>query len=68
MFQEAKGDFKQLLLESVEKIKHAAHKLSNSIQTAKPYYEARLYAAQVIIYYKQKNINPYFHTTIIIYY
>lgn len=34
-------------MESVEKIKLSAHKLSNSIQTAKPYYEARLYSAQV---------------------
>lgn len=33
--------------ESVERIKKAAHKLSNSIQTAKPYYEARLYASQL---------------------
>lgn len=47
--QEAKSDFKQLLVESVEKIKQSAHKLSNSIQSAKPYYEARLYAAQVNI-------------------
>ncbi|KAJ6638238.1 SH3 domain-binding protein 5-like, partial [Pseudolycoriella hygida] len=44
---EAKSDFKLLLVESVEKIKNSAHKLTNSIQTAKPYYEARLYAAQL---------------------
>lgn len=31
----------------MERIKKAAHKLGNSIQTAKPYYEARLYASQL---------------------
>lgn len=45
--QEAKNEFKQLLVDSVDRIKHAAHKLNNSIQTAKPYYEARLYAGQL---------------------
>lgn len=45
--KEAKGDFKQILIESVDKIKQSANKLSNSIHTAKPYYEARLYAQQV---------------------
>lgn len=47
LIQEAKSEFKSLLIESVEKIKQSAQKLTNSIQTAKPYYEARLYAAQV---------------------
>ncbi|XP_055844798.1 guanine nucleotide exchange factor rei-2 isoform X2 [Episyrphus balteatus] len=45
--EEAKCEFKKLLAESVERIKQSAHKLSNSIQTAKPYYEARLYATQL---------------------
>lgn len=45
--EEAKCEFKKLLAESVERIKQSAHKLSNSIQTAKPYYEARLYASQL---------------------
>lgn len=45
--QEAKSEFQRLLGESVERIKRAAHKLGNSIQTAKPYYEARLYASQL---------------------
>lgn len=45
--QEAKSDFRQLLIESLDRIKQSSHKLSNSIQTAKPYYEARLYAAQL---------------------
>lgn len=44
---EAKCDFKKFLAESVEKIKQSAHKLGNSIEAAKPYYEARLYAAQL---------------------
>ncbi|XP_059618725.1 SH3 domain-binding protein 5-like isoform X2 [Phlebotomus argentipes] len=44
---EAKTEFKRLLAESVEKIKQSAHKLGNSIETAKPYYEARLYATQL---------------------
>lgn len=35
------------MIESVDKIKQSASKLSNSIHTAKPYYEARLYAQQV---------------------
>lgn len=45
--EEAKCEFKKLLAESVERIKQSAHKLHNSIQTAKPYYEARLYATQL---------------------
>ncbi len=49
--QEAKSEFKMLLVESVDKIKQSAHKLTNSIQTSKPYYEARLYAAQVNLIY-----------------
>uniref|UniRef100_A0A1L8DLY8 Putative btk-associated sh3-domain binding protein sab n=1 Tax=Nyssomyia neivai TaxID=330878 RepID=A0A1L8DLY8_9DIPT len=44
---EAKSEFRRLLTESVEKIKQSAHKLGNSIETAKPYYEARLYASQL---------------------
>ncbi|XP_055684799.1 SH3 domain-binding protein 5 isoform X2 [Lutzomyia longipalpis] len=44
---EAKSEFRRLLAESVEKIKQSAHKLGNSIETAKPYYEARLYASQL---------------------
>lgn len=45
--QEAKSEFQRLLGESVERIKKASNKLSHSIQTAKPYYEARLYASQL---------------------
>ena len=45
--QEAKNEFRVLLTESVERIKQSAHKLGNSIESAKPYYEARLYAAQL---------------------
>lgn len=36
-----------MLSESLITIKQAAHKLGNAIESAKPYYEARLYAAQV---------------------
>ncbi|XP_037047589.1 SH3 domain-binding protein 5 isoform X2 [Bradysia coprophila] len=54
---EAKSDFRLLLVESVEKIKQSAHKLTNSIQTAKPYYEARLYAAQLQKECQQAAIN-----------
>jgi len=45
--QEAKCEFKRLLAESVVRIKAAAHKLGNSIDAAKPYYESRIYAAQL---------------------
>ncbi len=45
--QESKKEFKELLKESIEKIKYSAKKLGNSISTAKPYYEARLYATQL---------------------
>ncbi|XP_017018231.1 SH3 domain-binding protein 5-like isoform X2 [Drosophila kikkawai] len=44
---EAKCEFKRLLAESVVRIKTAAHKLGNSIDAAKPYYESRIYAAQL---------------------
>ncbi|XP_030386598.1 uncharacterized protein LOC115633309 isoform X2 [Scaptodrosophila lebanonensis] len=44
---EAKCEFKRLLAESVARIKTAAHKLGNSIDAAKPYYESRIYAAQL---------------------
>ncbi|EDW07430.1 SH3 domain-binding protein 5 isoform X1 [Drosophila mojavensis] len=44
---EAKCEFKRLLAESVVRIKAAAHKLGNSIDAAKPYYESRIYAAQL---------------------
>ncbi|KMZ09750.1 SH3 domain-binding protein 5 isoform X2 [Drosophila simulans] len=44
---EAKCEFKRLLAESVVRIKGAAHKLGNSIDAAKPYYESRIYAAQL---------------------
>lgn len=47
--QEARNEFRELLKESMEKIKLVAKKLGNSIETAKPYYEARLYASQVSI-------------------
>jgi SH3-domain binding protein 5 len=46
-FKEAKTEFKELLKESIEKIKYSAKKLGNSINSAKPYYEARLYATQL---------------------
>lgn len=45
--KEAKCEFKRLLAESVVRIKAAAHKLGNSIDAAKPYYESRIYAAQL---------------------
>lgn len=44
---EAKQAFKQLLVDSVDRIKQSSARLSHSIQTAKPYYEARLYAGQL---------------------
>ncbi|EDW27663.1 GL20153 [Drosophila persimilis] len=44
---ESKCEFKRLLAESVVRIKAAAHKLGNSIDAAKPYYESRIYAAQL---------------------
>ncbi|XP_037937559.1 uncharacterized protein LOC119671116 isoform X3 [Teleopsis dalmanni] len=44
---DAKSEFKRLLAESVVRIKQAAHKLGNSIEAAKPYYESRIYAAQL---------------------
>ncbi|KPU74596.1 uncharacterized protein Dana_GF21571, isoform B [Drosophila ananassae] len=44
---EAKCEFKRLLAESVVRIKASAHKLGNSIDAAKPYYESRIYAAQL---------------------
>lgn len=45
--QEAKKEFKSILSESVDKIRHSAFKLEHSIQTAKPYYEARVFASQL---------------------
>lgn len=45
--KEAKCEFKRLLAESVVRIKASAHKLGNSIDAAKPYYESRIYAAQL---------------------
>uniref|UniRef100_A0AAG5D9S9 Uncharacterized protein n=1 Tax=Anopheles atroparvus TaxID=41427 RepID=A0AAG5D9S9_ANOAO len=44
---EAKNEFRELLKESAEKIKAVAKKVGNSIDAAKPYYEARLYASQL---------------------
>uniref|UniRef100_A0A182QUL9 SH3 domain-binding protein 5 n=1 Tax=Anopheles farauti TaxID=69004 RepID=A0A182QUL9_9DIPT len=44
---EAKNEFRELLRESAEKIKAVAKKVGNSIDAAKPYYEARLYASQL---------------------
>ncbi|XP_035776156.1 uncharacterized protein LOC118458083 isoform X2 [Anopheles albimanus] len=44
---EAKNEFRELLRESAEKIKAIAKKVGNSIEVAKPYYEARLYASQL---------------------
>lgn len=44
------------MAESVEKIKQSAHKLGNSIEAAKPYYEARLYAAQVNYSYVRNEV------------
>ncbi|XP_062538665.1 uncharacterized protein LOC134206936 isoform X1 [Armigeres subalbatus] len=54
---EAKNDFRELLKESVEKIKAVAKKLGNSIETAKPYYEARLYASQLAKETQQSALN-----------
>lgn len=45
--QEAKAEFKRILSESEVRIRQAAHKLGNSIDAAKPYYESRIYANQV---------------------
>lgn len=45
--QEAKKEFKSILSETVDKIRHSAFKLEHSIQTAKPYYEARVFASQM---------------------
>lgn len=47
--KEAKCEFKRILAESVVRIKQSAHKLGNSIEAAKPYYESRIYAAQVSV-------------------
>lgn len=47
--QEIKCEFKRTLAESEIRIKQAAHKLGNSIDAAKPYYESRIYATQVQI-------------------
>ncbi|XP_062538944.1 uncharacterized protein LOC134207239 [Armigeres subalbatus] len=54
---EAKNEFRELLKESVEKIKAVAKKLGNSIETAKPYYEARLYASQLAKETQQSALN-----------
>ncbi|KXJ69514.1 hypothetical protein RP20_CCG026751 [Aedes albopictus] len=54
---EAKNEFRELLKESVEKIKAVAKKLGNSIETAKPYYEARLYASQLTKETQQSALN-----------
>lgn len=40
-------EFQKLLAESAIKIKQSSLKIGNAIETAKPYYEARLYATQV---------------------
>lgn len=61
--QEAKTDFRELLKESIEKIKAVAKKLGNSIDSAKPYYEARLYASQVSNCHhrsRRRNVNKLF--------
>lgn len=55
--EEAKTDFRELLKESIEKIKAVAKKLGNSIETAKPYYEARLYASQLTKETQQSALN-----------
>ncbi|XP_055641453.1 uncharacterized protein LOC129778523 isoform X2 [Toxorhynchites rutilus septentrionalis] len=55
--EEAKNEFRELLVESVEKIKAVAKKLGNSIETAKPYYEARLYASQLAKETQQSALN-----------
>uniref|UniRef100_A0A336MWA7 CSON008152 protein n=1 Tax=Culicoides sonorensis TaxID=179676 RepID=A0A336MWA7_CULSO len=44
---EARREFHVLLKESIEKIKQSAAKIGNAIETAKPYYEARLYCNQI---------------------
>ncbi|EAT32702.1 AAEL015075-PA [Aedes aegypti] len=54
---EAKNEFRELLRESAEKIKAVAKKLGNSIETAKPYYEARLYASQLAKETQQSALN-----------
>ncbi|XP_055585755.1 uncharacterized protein LOC129738556 [Uranotaenia lowii] len=55
--EEAKTEFREILKESAEKIKAIAKKLGNSIETAKPYYEARLYASQLTKETQQSAIN-----------
>ncbi|KAL1399886.1 hypothetical protein pipiens_007873 [Culex pipiens pipiens] len=55
--EEAKTDFRELLKESIEKIKAVAKKLGNSIDSAKPYYEARLYASQLTKETQQSALN-----------
>nr|XP_036222445.1 SH3 domain-binding protein 5 isoform X1 [Bactrocera oleae] len=54
---EAKCDFKRILAESEVRIKQAAHKLGNSIEAAKPYYESRIYAAQLAKETQQAAVN-----------
>ncbi|XP_012161136.1 SH3 domain-binding protein 5-like isoform X2 [Ceratitis capitata] len=54
---EAKCDFKRILAESDVRIKQAAHKLGNSIEAAKPYYESRIYAAQLAKETQQAAVN-----------
>ncbi|XP_053692736.1 SH3 domain-binding protein 5 [Sabethes cyaneus] len=54
---EARNEFRELLKESMEKIKLVAKKLGNSIETAKPYYEARLYASQLAKETQQSALN-----------
>ncbi|XP_034672278.1 uncharacterized protein LOC117903888 isoform X1 [Drosophila subobscura] len=54
---ESKCEFKRLLAESVVRIKAAAHKLGNSIDAAKPYYESRIYAAQLAKETQQSAVN-----------
>ncbi|XP_058443654.1 uncharacterized protein LOC131425629 isoform X1 [Malaya genurostris] len=54
---EARNEFREILKESMEKIKAVAKKLGNSIETAKPYYEARLYAAQLTKETQQSVLN-----------
>ncbi|KAL5277642.1 SH3BP5L family protein [Megaselia abdita] len=44
---ESKLEFQKLLTESATKIKQSSLKIGNAIETAKPYYEARLYATQL---------------------
>lgn len=50
---EAKHEFKKLLLESIERIKLFSKKLENSVQLAKPYYEARLYSCEIAEFQRQ---------------